>query len=80
MEDIPNGWPDLTVSYDAREDLEKSVWQKQLKRARPATTEIKNSCLGVLFNGFWVVLKETTRYPQCRQDSIISVSIAWACS
>jgi hypothetical protein len=52
MEDIPNGWPDLTVSYDAREDLEKSVWQKQLKRARPATTEKKNSRPGVLFNGF----------------------------
>jgi hypothetical protein len=25
MEDIPNGWPDLTVSGDAREVLEKSV-------------------------------------------------------
>jgi hypothetical protein len=74
MEDIPNGWPDPTVSYDAREDLEKSVWQKQLKRARPATTEKKNSRLGVLFNGFWMTLKGPTRYPQCRQGSINSPS------
>jgi hypothetical protein len=25
VEDIPKGWPDLMVSGDAREDLEKSV-------------------------------------------------------
>jgi hypothetical protein len=33
MEDIPKGWPDLTVSGDAREDLGKVCLAEAVERA-----------------------------------------------